>query len=62
MLAAAIRASFGQVPSSSVPHVRREATRNHPAYPIWALLIIAGNVAALYGLCVYGGRQEVAAY
>jgi len=33
-----------------------------PAYPIWALLIIAGDVAALYGLCVYGGRQEAAAY
>ena len=33
-----------------------------PAYPIWALLIIAGDVAALYGLCVYGGRQEAVAY
>ena len=33
-----------------------------PAYPIWALLIIAGDVAALYGLCVCGGRQEAAAY
>jgi hypothetical protein len=33
-----------------------------PAYPIWALLIIAGDVAALYGLCAYGGRQEAAAY
>ena len=33
-----------------------------PAYPIWALLIIAGDVAALYGLCAYGGRREAAAY
>ena len=31
-----------------------------PAYPIWALLIIAGDVAALYGLCVYGGRPAAA--
>ena len=31
-----------------------------PSYPIWALLIIAGNVAALYGLCVYGGRPAAA--
>jgi hypothetical protein len=31
-----------------------------PAYPIWALLIIAGNVAALYGLCAYGGRPAAA--
>jgi hypothetical protein len=27
-----------------------------------ALLVIAADVAALYGLCVYGGRQEAAAY
>ena len=31
-----------------------------PAYPIWALLIIAGDVAALYGLVVYGGRPAAA--
>ena len=31
-----------------------------PAYPFWALTIIAFDVFALYGLCVYGGRENVA--
>jgi hypothetical protein len=31
-----------------------------PAYPFWALVIIALDVFALYGLCVYGGRENVA--
>jgi hypothetical protein len=30
-----------------------------PAYPFWALTIIAFDVFALYGLCVYGGRANV---
>jgi hypothetical protein len=30
-----------------------------PAYPFWALLIIAFDVFALYGLCVYGSRENV---
>jgi len=29
-----------------------------PAYPFWALTIIAFDVFALYGLCVYGGRAN----
>jgi hypothetical protein len=32
-----------------------------PAYPLWALTIIAVDVVALYGLCAYGGRQDVTA-
>ena len=28
-----------------------------PAYPFWALTIIAIDVVALYGLCAYGSRQ-----
>jgi hypothetical protein len=28
-----------------------------PAYPFWSLTIIAIDVVALYGLCVYGGRR-----
>ena len=28
-----------------------------PAYPFWALIIIAMDVVALYGLCAYGGRN-----
>jgi hypothetical protein len=32
-----------------------------PAYPFWALSIIAVDVVALYGLCVYGSRQNLAA-
>jgi hypothetical protein len=28
-----------------------------PAYPFWALIIIAMDVVALYGLCAYGGRE-----
>jgi len=31
-----------------------------PAYPFWALTIIAFDVFALYGLCVYGGRANMA--
>ena len=32
-----------------------------PAYPFWALVIIAVDVVALYGLCVYGSRQNMEA-
>jgi hypothetical protein len=31
-----------------------------PAYPFWALVIIAVDVVALYALCVYGGRENLA--
>ena len=31
-----------------------------PAYPFWALAIIAINVVALWGLCVYGSRENLA--
>ena len=30
-----------------------------PAYPFWALTIIAMDVVALYGLCAYGSRQNL---
>jgi hypothetical protein len=30
-----------------------------PAYPFWALTIIAFDVLALYGLCVYGSRANL---
>ena len=30
-----------------------------PAYPFWALTIIAIDVVALYGLCVYGSRANL---
>jgi hypothetical protein len=32
-----------------------------PAYPFWALTIIAMDVIALYGLCAYGSRQNLEA-
>ena len=32
-----------------------------PAYPFWALTIIAMDVVALYGLCSYGSRQNLEA-
>ena len=32
-----------------------------PAYPFWSLTIIAVDVVALYGLCVYGSRENLAA-
>ncbi|MGE5292648.1 MAG: hypothetical protein ACM3ML_36755 [Micromonosporaceae bacterium] len=32
-----------------------------PAYPFWALTIIAVDVVALYALCVYGSRENLAA-
>ena len=31
-----------------------------PAYPFWALVIIAVDVVALYGLCAYGSRENLA--
>ncbi len=31
-----------------------------PAYPFWALIIIAVDVVALYALCVYGSRENLA--
>ncbi len=30
-----------------------------PAYPFWALTIIAVDVVALYGLCAYGSRENL---
>ena len=32
-----------------------------PAYPFWALIIIAVNVVALWGLCAYGSRENLEA-
>jgi hypothetical protein len=32
-----------------------------PAYPFWSLTIIAVDMVALYGLCVYGSRANVTA-
>lgn len=32
-----------------------------PAYPFWSLMIIAMDVVALYGLCAYGSRENLAA-
>jgi hypothetical protein len=31
-----------------------------PAYPFWALMILAVDVIALYGLCAYGSRENLA--
>jgi hypothetical protein len=31
-----------------------------PAYPFWSLMIIAGDVVALWGLCAYGSRDNLA--
>ena len=32
-----------------------------PAYPVWAVTIIAMDVVALYGLCAYGSRESITA-
>ena len=32
-----------------------------PAYPFWALVIIAADVVALWGLCAYGSRKNLEA-
>jgi hypothetical protein len=32
-----------------------------PSYPFWSLTIIALDVVALYGLCAYGSRENLAA-
>ena len=32
-----------------------------PAYPFWALVILAADVVALWGLCAYGSRANLAA-
>jgi len=31
-----------------------------PAYPLWARVIIAVDIVALWGLCVYGSRENLA--
>ena len=31
-----------------------------PAYPFWSLMIIAVDVVALWGLCAYGNRDNLA--
>ena len=31
-----------------------------PAYPFWSLTIIAVDVVALWGLCLYGSRENLA--
>ena len=31
-----------------------------PAYPFWSLMIIALDVVALWGLCAYGSRENLA--
>jgi hypothetical protein len=31
-----------------------------PSYPLWSLMIIAVDVVALWGLCVYGSRENIA--
>jgi len=30
-----------------------------PAYPFWSLVIIAADVVALWGLCMYGSRENL---
>ena len=32
-----------------------------PAYPFWALMIIAVDIVALWGLCAYGSRDNLTA-
>ena len=32
-----------------------------PAYPFWSLMIIAVDIVALWGLCAYGSRENLAA-
>jgi hypothetical protein len=32
-----------------------------PAYPFWSLMIITVDLVALWGLCAYGSRENVAA-
>jgi hypothetical protein len=31
-----------------------------PAYPFWSLTILAVGVVALWGLCLYGGQENLA--
>jgi hypothetical protein len=30
-----------------------------PSYPVWSLMIIAGDAVALWGLCAYGSRKNL---
>ncbi|HEY7431127.1 MAG TPA: hypothetical protein VH641_10390 [Streptosporangiaceae bacterium] len=32
-----------------------------PSYPFWSLTVIALDVVALWGLCVYGSRENITA-
>jgi len=31
-----------------------------PSYPLWSITIIAIDVVALWGLCAYGSRENLA--
>jgi hypothetical protein len=31
-----------------------------PSYPFWSIMIIAVDVVALWGLCAYGSRENLA--
>jgi len=35
--------------------------RSIPAHPFWALVIIAVDLVALWGLCAYGSRENLEA-
>ena len=45
-------------PAEAAAILAREA--NILAYPFWALVIIAVDVVALYALCAYGSRENLA--
>jgi hypothetical protein len=32
-----------------------------PGYPFWSLTIIAADIVAIWGLCAYGGRENIEA-
>jgi hypothetical protein len=32
-----------------------------PAYPFWSLMVIAADIVALWGLCMYGSRENIEA-
>ncbi len=43
--------------------VQRDVVHDHASSrrPFWSLMIIAVDVVALWGLCVYGSRDNLAA-
>ena len=47
--------------SATIKPTRGGRHAERPAYPFWALMILAADLVALWGLCAYGSRANLEA-